>query len=217
MFASLIFGISLGTIGYKVIIRWFKNACGFDHYYESFSQILAFTIILIFGFHLVFYGGNLSELWKRIAYKDVALESSFSILNLGIILFGCIFGAGIKLALSKIIPNNIGSQTQERQTHNTQKSQYKYTYQGYSSYQETSQKAEQFKPSPRPKTRRELHMDVLGLSYHCSKEEIKDSYRRLAKKYHPDQFVSVEMSQSKRAEIETKMKNINAAYSALMV
>lgn len=51
------------------------------------------------------------------------------------------------------------------------------------------------------------HYAILGLSKNATQEEIKKSYRSLAKKYHPDV--------NKSAEAEEKFKNINAAYEIL--
>ena len=49
--------------------------------------------------------------------------------------------------------------------------------------------------------------DTLGVSQDASPEEIKKSYRRLARKYHPDI--------NKDAQAEDKFKEINAAYEIL--
>lgn len=52
---------------------------------------------------------------------------------------------------------------------------------------------------------------VLGVSRHASKEEVKEHYRSLAKKYHPDRYedpYAKEMA-------EEKMREINAAYDAI--
>jgi|CZCB01.1.fsa_nt_gi molecular chaperone DnaJ len=57
-----------------------------------------------------------------------------------------------------------------------------------------------------------MHKDpyrVLGISETASDEEIKQAYRRLAKKYHPDTHPG-------DAEAEQKMKEINAAYDEIM-
>ena len=50
---------------------------------------------------------------------------------------------------------------------------------------------------------------VLGVSPSASKDEIKKAYRSLAKKYHPD-------ANPGNAAAEQKMKEINAAYDAIM-
>jgi len=49
--------------------------------------------------------------------------------------------------------------------------------------------------------------DTLGVSENASAEEIKKSYRKLARKYHPDV--------NKSSEAEEKFKEINAAYEIL--
>ena len=52
---------------------------------------------------------------------------------------------------------------------------------------------------------------VLGVSASASDEEVKDAYRKLAKKYHPDQYTD-----SPLAELASeKMKEINEAYETL--
>jgi len=48
---------------------------------------------------------------------------------------------------------------------------------------------------------------ILGLKYGASDKEIKDAYRKLAKKYHPDVY--------KGNDGDTKMKEINEAYNKL--
>ena len=51
------------------------------------------------------------------------------------------------------------------------------------------------------------YYEVLGVNKGASKDEIKKSYRRLARKYHPDV--------SQEAEAEAKFKELNEAYEVL--
>ncbi|OUY06661.1 DnaJ C-terminal domain-containing protein [Acinetobacter populi] len=53
----------------------------------------------------------------------------------------------------------------------------------------------------------ENYYQTLGVDRHASAEEIKKSYRKLARKYHPDV--------SKEADAEEKMQAINVAYDTL--
>ena len=54
--------------------------------------------------------------------------------------------------------------------------------------------------------------EVLGVSPTCTNEELKEAYRALVKKYHPDQY-----SDSKLADLASeKMKEINAAYDEIL-
>lgn len=53
---------------------------------------------------------------------------------------------------------------------------------------------------------------ILGLNKGASKEEIREAYRKLARKYHPDQYVNNPLSDL----AEEKMKEINWAYNYLM-
>jgi curved DNA-binding protein CbpA len=54
--------------------------------------------------------------------------------------------------------------------------------------------------------------EILGLKEGASKDEIKKSYRELAKKYHPDQYGNNPL----RDLAEDKMREINEAYDYLM-
>lgn len=53
--------------------------------------------------------------------------------------------------------------------------------------------------------------EVLGVSETASDDEIKDAYRRLAKKYHPDNYTDSPLSDI----AEQKMKEINEAYDQI--
>ena len=53
---------------------------------------------------------------------------------------------------------------------------------------------------------------VLGVSPSASDEEIKDAYRKLAKKYHPDQYADSPF----KGLADEKMKEINEAYDAIV-
>ena len=53
---------------------------------------------------------------------------------------------------------------------------------------------------------------VLGIERGASEEEIKKAYRKLARKYHPDNFATDE---AQRRSAEERMKEINEAYDAI--
>lgn len=52
---------------------------------------------------------------------------------------------------------------------------------------------------------------VLGISQNATDEEIKDAYRALVKKYHPDKFADSDLAEL----ANEKMKEVNAAYDEI--
>lgn len=52
---------------------------------------------------------------------------------------------------------------------------------------------------------------VLGVSQNATDEEIKDAYRALVKKYHPDKFADTDLAEL----ANEKMKEVNAAYDEI--
>jgi DnaJ like chaperone protein len=62
---------------------------------------------------------------------------------------------------------------------------------------------------------RTRHLSVLGLKAGASAAEIKKSYRKLARKYHPDVLRSQGLAASELARASAMMVKLNAAYEAL--
>ena len=54
--------------------------------------------------------------------------------------------------------------------------------------------------------------EVLGISPDATNEEVRDAYRALAKKYHPDNYVDNPLADM----AEEKMKEINSAYDEIL-
>lgn len=54
--------------------------------------------------------------------------------------------------------------------------------------------------------------EVLGISPSATNEEVRDAYRKLAKKYHPDNYSESPLSDM----AEEKMKEINLAYDEIL-
>ena len=54
--------------------------------------------------------------------------------------------------------------------------------------------------------------EILGIDRNVTDEEVKKAYKRLAKKYHPDNFATA--SENKKKQAEEKMKEINTAYDS---
>ena len=54
---------------------------------------------------------------------------------------------------------------------------------------------------------------VLGLKKGASQEEIREAYKKLVKKYHPDQYANNPLSDL----AEEKLEEINKAYNYLMI
>ena len=59
---------------------------------------------------------------------------------------------------------------------------------------------------------RDYSYEILGLKSGASKAEVKEAYRTLAKRWHPDQFLQDE---TQRQQAEAKIKLINNAYQWL--
>ena len=54
--------------------------------------------------------------------------------------------------------------------------------------------------------------EVLGISRNATDEQVKNAYRELARKYHPDNYADNPLSDL----ASEKMKEINDAYDAIM-
>lgn len=54
--------------------------------------------------------------------------------------------------------------------------------------------------------------EVLGISPNATNEEVRDAYRSLAKKYHPDNYVDSHLADM----AEERMKEINSAYDEIL-
>ena len=54
--------------------------------------------------------------------------------------------------------------------------------------------------------------EILGIPHNATEEQIKDAYKELAKKYHPDKFINNPLADL-AAE---KMQDINWAYNELI-
>jgi len=223
MIISILYGIIVGFFwkqAVSIFSTWLEDPLEF---FYGLSGILFFMLLAI-----CLYDVSSIDKLEKFAKGKLSFNVEITIRNLKYIVFATLFGFCAKqlseyvrgkytqISFGKVSPDNSGSKSKEKQSYYRQKREYKYTYTDNFNHQKTYQNAEPFKPAPRPKTQRELCIDVLGLSYHCNKNEIRTAYKRLAKKYHPDQFSAVELSEAERNKIETKMKDINAAYSYLM-
>ena len=54
------------------------------------------------------------------------------------------------------------------------------------------------------------YYETLGIKKDASQDDIKNAYRKMARKYHPDM-----VKESEKAEAEKKFKEINEAYQVL--
>lgn len=71
-------------------------------------------------------------------------------------------------------------------------------------------------PPRQPSGPRENYLRTLGLRGSITKSEIKRAYRKLAKRYHPDQFAAHHHSTSDRECAAEKMVALNEAYDWLL-
>lgn len=70
-------------------------------------------------------------------------------------------------------------------------------------------------PNPSIPSQRETYLAELGLSADAGTASIKRAYRKGAKTYHPDKFVSAKHSQADREQASEKMLKINETYDWL--
>jgi DnaJ domain len=56
---------------------------------------------------------------------------------------------------------------------------------------------------------------ILGLEKSAAFDDIRDSYHRLSKLYHPDRYAGVELPREVKTYLEGMSKNVNAAFHAL--
>ncbi|MEM5515715.1 J domain-containing protein [Henriciella sp. AS95] len=69
---------------------------------------------------------------------------------------------------------------------------------------------------PPPDTPRKAHLRTLGLSGQPDAKALRSTYRKLAKKFHPDQFASSAHSDTARRKASARMSAINEAYDWLV-
>lgn len=74
--------------------------------------------------------------------------------------------------------------------------------------QSTAQQAPEIPPRPEPSTRH--WSDVLGVPTSAPQKEVKDAYRRLMSKYHPDKLEN--LGEEFRLLAESRAKEIQKAY-----
>ena len=85
---------------------------------------------------------------------------------------------------------------------------------GFSNDKLNQIKSQFIKPKRKNSTERTKRLNILGLKASATKEEIKASYRNLAKEYHPDKLVGVSDVVKKMAE--EKFKEVKEAYEYLI-
>ena len=101
------------------------------------------------------------------------------------------------------------SKQQKSNKKNSRQSQNRSsTNNSYEQYRKNYQKAK-----PRPKTKRELALEVLGLEPNSTLEEAKRARNKLMSLYHPDKLAGLPEGRRKQAEEEAK--KINWAWSVV--
>lgn len=93
---------------------------------------------------------------------------------------------------------------QRRQQYQQQQKQYQQQYQQQQHYNQQQQPEEPFGSDP---------YRVLGISAKASPQEIKQAYRRLMNKYHPDKLIKQNLSETKMQQATEHAQRIQAAYA----
>jgi len=86
----------------------------------------------------------------------------------------------------------------------------------YSRERTGQERQERPEPPASPPSQRELYLRELGLSKPVSSTQLKKTYRKLAKTYHPDQLAAAHHSSIDRENAAEKMLAINEAYDWLV-
>ena len=154
----------------------------------------------------------MGAIWKSVGpILLLQLVVAFVVLAWPLIAQGVeIFGRLVGRCLEIVAPNDLRSHKAK------QPFRGKWRDAGYTNQQERTETEDRQEPTASPPSERDLYLRALGLTKPVSKAQLKKTYRKLVKTYHPDQFAAAHHSASDRDKAAEKMLAINEAYDWLV-
>ncbi len=118
--------------------------------------------------------------------------------------------------VSEFISQRASPDNPDTQGESAEQTAFRGKWRDYERARETYRDARhQERARPRPKTKREKYLQVLGLTGTPDSVMIRRGYRQLVKKYHPDKYAADAHTDEERKLASIKMRQINEAYDWL--
>lgn len=127
--------------------------------------------------------------------------------------FGLTYNKMLKMAKEIKAQNSdfYSFQQREHQRYQQQKRQYRQQ----NTYQQREQKQKQYRQPQRHHDEASTAYEVLGIPTTSTEQEIKQAYRRLMNKYHPDKLVQQNLSKFELERATKRAQTIQGAYAYL--